>query len=104
MLVTSLGAREAYIALPIGPQTLFVADHDGASSKRLAVLDPTSIVRNVNMAVVHQARQFVWGIDDGQKRFVQNRISKTPDRPVITDAQRQAAIDAALAGRPSAAA
>jgi hypothetical protein len=99
-----LGDREAYIALPIGPHTLFVANHDESMSKRLAALDPTSIVRNVNMAIVHQARQFVWGLDDGQKRFVQNRMSKAPDRPVITDTQRQAAIDAALAAGPSAAA
>jgi hypothetical protein len=97
-----LGSSEAYIALPIGPRTLFVADHDGTSAKRLGTLDPTSIVKNVNMAVVHQARQFVWGLDDGQSRFVQNRMSKAPDRPVISDEQRQAAIDAALAAKPSA--
>jgi hypothetical protein len=50
-----LGAAEAYNAMQIGPRTLFVADHDGTSSKRLAVLDPTSVSRNVNMTVVHQA-------------------------------------------------
>ena len=67
-----LGERDAYIALPIGPRMLFVAGHDGASPRRLAALDPTSIVRNVNMAVVHQARQFVWGMDESQLPFVQN--------------------------------
>jgi len=30
-------------------------------------------------------------------------MSKAPDRPIITDAQRQAAIDAALAGTSPAA-
>jgi hypothetical protein len=95
-----LGSGEAYIALPIGPRTLFVADHDGASARRLGGLDPTSIVKNVNMAMVEQARQFVWGLDDGQLRFVQNRMSHAPDRAIITNAQRQAAIDAAMAARP----
>src|ERR1700680_2678982 len=36
-----LGSSEAYIALPIGPRMLFVADHDGTSAPRLAALDPT---------------------------------------------------------------
>jgi hypothetical protein len=98
---TVLGERDAYIALPIGPRVLFVADHDGASPRGLAALDPTSTVRNVNMAVVHQARQFVWGLDESQLRFVQNRMGRAPDRPVISDAQRQAAVDAALVVPPS---
>jgi hypothetical protein len=96
-----LGASEAYIALPIGPRMLFVADYNGASARQLGALDPTSIVKSVNMAVVHQARQFVWGLDDGQLRFVQNRMSKAPDRVIISDAQRQAAIDASLTAKPS---
>lgn len=95
-----LGSDEAYIALPVGPKTLFVADHNGVSAHRLRSIDPTKIVRDVNMAVVHQARQFVWGLDDSQLRFVQNRMSKAPDRPIITDEQRQRAIDSALAGEP----
>jgi hypothetical protein len=96
-----LGASEAYIALPIGPRMLFVADYNGTSVRQLGALDPTSIVKSVNTAVVHQARQFVWGLDDGQLRFVKNRMSRAPDRVLISDAQRQAAIDAALTTKPS---
>jgi hypothetical protein len=91
-----LGEKNAYIALPIGPKMLFIAAHDDAYEKHVASADPTEVVKDVNQAVVHQAREFVWGIDDSQHRFVSNRMSKAPDRLIISDAQRQQAIDAAL--------
>jgi hypothetical protein len=91
-----LSERAAYIALPIGPKMLFVAAHDDAYEKHIASTDPTEVVKNINQAVVHQAREFVWSIDDSQHRFVSNRMSKVPDRPLITDDQKQKAIDAAL--------
>lgn len=92
-----LGQRDAYIALPIGPRMLFVAGHDDTWEKRLGAADPTTVIKSVNQAVVHQARQFVWGLDDKQLRFVQNRMSKAPDRPIITDEQKRHAIEAAQA-------
>jgi hypothetical protein len=91
-----LGERNAYIALPIGPKMLFIAAHDDAYEKHVGSADPTEVVKDVNKAIVHQAREFVWGIDDSQCRFVSNRMSKSPDRLIITDAQKQQAIDAAL--------
>ncbi|MGE4046261.1 MAG: DUF4238 domain-containing protein [Acetobacteraceae bacterium] len=96
-----LSDRGAYIALPIGPKRLFIAAHDDAYAKRVASADPTEVVKAVNQAVVHQAREFVWGLDDSQRRFVSNRISRVPDRPIITDVQKQQAIDAALSVSPS---
>jgi hypothetical protein len=60
------------------------------------VIEP--VVKSVNLAVVSQARKFVWGVDDGQRRFVQNQMSKVPEKPIITDEQKQQAINAA-AGR-----
>jgi hypothetical protein len=93
-----LDSRDAYIALPIGPKMLFVAGQDDTWARRIASGDPTKTVKSVNLAVVHQARKFVWAFDDAQFRFVQNRMSRSPDRPIITDEQRQRAIDAA-AGR-----
>jgi hypothetical protein len=90
-----LSSKDAYIALPIGPKMLFVAGQDDAWTKRLVAAEPTTVVKNVNQAVVHQARKFIWGLDDRQLRFVQNRMSKTPERPIITDEQKQQAINAA---------
>ena len=91
-----LASIEAYIALPIGPKTLFVAGRDDRWAKRIAAADPTEMVKAVNQAIVHRARRFVWGLDNSQLRFVQNRMSKVPDRPLITDASRQQALNAAL--------
>lgn len=91
-----LGAGSAYIALPIGPKMLFIAAHDDTYEKHIASTDPTEVVKHVNQAIVHQAREFVWGINDGQLRFISNRMSKAPDRVIITDARRQQAIDAVL--------
>jgi hypothetical protein len=93
-----LVAQDAYIALAIGPRMLFVAGHGAAWAKRLTDANPTTVVKNMNLAVVSQARTFVWGIDDGQLRFVQNRMSKAPEKPIITDEQSRQAISAA-AGR-----
>jgi hypothetical protein len=58
----------------------------------------TMVVKNINLAVVSQARKFVWGVDHGQLPFVQKRMSTVPDKPIITDEQKQQAINAA-AGR-----
>jgi len=91
-----LASKDAYISLPIGPKMLFVAAHDDTWAKRLANTDPTKVVKNVNLAVVSQARKFVWGIDDGQFRFVRNQMSRSPDKPILTDDQRQRAIKGAV--------
>jgi hypothetical protein len=91
-----LASNDAYIALPVGPKMLFVASHDRACAKRLAAANATTVVKNVNLAVVRQARKFVWGVDDGQRRFVQNRMSKGPDKPILTNEQRQKVINAAV--------
>jgi hypothetical protein len=90
------GSKNAYIALPVGPRMLFVAAHDNAYERHLASADQTEVVKNVNRAVVHEAREFVWGLDGDQLRFVQNRMSKAADRPIITDEQKQQAINAVL--------
>lgn len=90
--------RDAYIALPIGPKALFVAAHDGRCAARFRAANPTQLAKRINQEVVHQARGLVWGIDASQHQFVKNRMSRVPDRILITDAQRERAVLAA-AGR-----
>ena len=94
-----LSKNAAYIALPIGPNMLFLASNERALAQRLADSDPTDVVKKINVTVVGQARKFVWGFDDGQLKFVQNRMGTAHDRPIITEEQKQRAINAAL-GRP----
>jgi hypothetical protein len=91
-------SKDAYVALPIGPKTLFVAAYSDALAKKLAGTDPTEVVRLMNTAVVSRARRFVWGTEDSQLRFVQNRIGSAPEKPIISDEQRRAAVEASETG------
>jgi len=93
-----LAGPHAYIALPIGPKTLFIASRDGGFHRHVGTSDPTTIVREINRIVVEQAREFVWGTDDTQLRFVNNRIGRLPDRVILTDEQKRKAIEAIRSG------
>jgi hypothetical protein len=93
-----LAAKEAYIVLPVSPSMLFVAGHNDTWAKRLSAANPTEVVKRINLTIVSQARKLVWGVNDQQIRFVRNRLSSSPDRPIITDEQKRQAI-AVAAGR-----
>lgn len=93
-----LASKDAYIVLPIGPKTLFIAAHDDRATKQLSATNADRVVRAMNDIVVRQARKFVWGIDDSQHRFVEKRISALPDKPIISEEQRRKAIEAEQTG------
>jgi hypothetical protein len=61
---------------------IFDGDHTGAAKK-------------MNKTVVSQAREFVWGVDDRQLAFVQKHMGTAPERTLLTEGQRQEALDAA---------
>jgi len=84
-----------YIALPLSPHKLFVASHDRRYAKTLPGARHTRIVKAMNMDVVRQAREFVWGSDDAQAEFVQKHMRTVPDRVILTEVQRQQGIAAA---------
>jgi hypothetical protein len=90
-----LAAKDAYIVLPVNTSTLFVAGHGDTWAKRLSAANPTEVVKRINLTIVSQARKLVWGVDDQQIRFVRNRMSSSPDRPIITEEQKRQAISAA---------
>jgi hypothetical protein len=96
-----LGDPRAYIAFPIGPRTLFLASNDSTLASRISRGEHTKAAKLVNKTVVSQAREFVWGMDDSQLRFVQKHMGTAAEGVIITAEQRQAAIDAAQ-GRSSA--
>jgi hypothetical protein len=89
LVFIALENPKAYMALPIGPYDLFVAARDDGFLRALAAGDPTTIARQMNMDVVSQARQFVWGVDDGQIDFVRTWIGSAPERVILTESQRQ---------------
>jgi Protein of unknown function (DUF4238) len=95
-LVMSAGLSDplCYLALPLSPHRLFVASHDDRYAKTLPGAAHTLIVKAMNRDVVRQAREFVWGTDDDQLAFVRKHIRTSPDRVILTDAQRQQGIAA----------
>jgi hypothetical protein len=95
-----LSRADAYIALPISPHVLFVAGHDGRWAKICEATPPAVVVEMINQAVVAQAHKTVWGVDEGQLAFVEEWMSRQPDRPLISPEQKKAAI-AAVRGESS---
>lgn len=95
VMPVGLSHQLCYIALPIGPYSLFVAAHDDRFSKALPAANCTKIVKVMNKDVVRQARQFVWGTDDAQIDFVRKHVGSAPDRVIITEEQKEEAIAAA---------
>ena len=93
-LVMPLGLADklAYLALPISPAMVFIAAYD---NRFQTVKNKSQAVSVMNMDVVRQAREFVWGTDDSQWGFVEKNIAKLADRAIITEEQKQEAIRAA---------
>lgn len=90
-----LGQVNAYIILPLSPTKYFVAARQRQTIAQLNALDRTTFVRQVNTAIVQQAREFVWGRDDTQRGFVAKHFAKLPERELLTPEQMQGAVDAA---------
>src|SRR5207302_2510671 len=87
-------AAKAYISIPISPRILFVAAHNHDMADALRAAQPTEVVRKNNQRVIEQARKFVWGCTNSQLTFVQKHFGKLPDRELLTNQQRQEAIEA----------
>jgi hypothetical protein len=85
------------VSAQLSPSDLKVA-HNDTWAKRLSAANPTEVVKRINLTIVSQARKLVWGVNDQQIGFVRNRLSSSPDRPIITDEQKRQAI-AVAAGR-----
>lgn len=84
-VVRSNGLRnkDGHIALAIGPNTLFIASHEKGFVRTLGN-DVTSIVRAYNVRVVESAIRYVWGLDDTNLRFIQNRMSTNNKQRFVT--------------------
>ncbi|MGJ5068181.1 DUF4238 domain-containing protein [Bradyrhizobium oligotrophicum] len=96
-----LADPDCHIALPISPAKLFIAAH----TDRFKQLKPgreTVVVKAINKAVVVQAREFVWGVDDSQLAFVEKHMGTAGERPLMDAQGKQAAMDAARGIKPAA--
>jgi hypothetical protein len=59
------------------------------------VLKASEVADSMSRDVVSNGREFVWGLDDSQKDFVRTWIGANPDRVILSDDQRKAAVAAA---------
>jgi hypothetical protein len=71
-----------HVCLPIGPYKMFFACEDQRSQQMLERIDPMDIIHRMNDVVAKRAYKFVYGVDDTQLRFVENRLGRTPLKPV----------------------
>jgi hypothetical protein len=91
---------DCHIALPISPTKLFIAAHTDRF-KQLKPGQETVVVKAINKAVVAQAREFVWAVDDSQLAFVEKHMGTAPERPIMTPESQQAVYDAARGIKPA---
>jgi hypothetical protein len=81
--LSNLKEPRGFVSLPISPTKLFVAANSPAGLDNLRRVKPREIVQQVNRFIVGRARRFVWAQDEGQKRFIQNPMSKNMERPPL---------------------
>jgi hypothetical protein len=74
VMTNGISGPGKHMGMPIGPRLLFIAADDPTEAQQLARQDHDVLARAVNDSVVRQARKFVWGIDDIQRRFVERRL------------------------------
>jgi hypothetical protein len=64
---------------------LFIATNTADMEHTIRNMSPRQLMEQVNHRVVSQARKYVWGVDDSQLRFVQNRFGMMePSTPLET--------------------
>ncbi|WP_246648211.1 DUF4238 domain-containing protein [Rhizobium laguerreae] len=79
----SLKGDQGHIALPIGPRLLFIASHDTCFLNGLLRADQTRLLKECNRQVVEGAVRFVYAVDEGQTRFIENRFGLSPQPRLI---------------------
>jgi uncharacterized protein DUF4238 len=96
----NLSDRNTYIALPLSPTVLFVASNNSGLLETLNKHDPSKVVRMMNLAIVSQARERVFSVDDSQFAFVKHHFGTAQPSTLLPDSPRQEAL-ASLRRRPA---
>jgi hypothetical protein len=64
---------------------LFLATNNIETEQMVRTIDPGILMAQINDRVASQARRYVWGNDNRQLRFVENRLGrKWPSTPLET--------------------
>lgn len=74
-----LGRDHAYIAMPISPDTLFLAiNKEEIVMRQIAEVGFSELTTHINSAVVGNACKYVYAYDKSQARFIENRFGELP--------------------------
>jgi hypothetical protein len=85
IMTNGLIGPEDHLALPIGPRMLFVATNNIETENKLRSIDTAIMMTQVNDRVASQARRYIYGADNKQLRFVENRLGRRwPSTPLET--------------------
>jgi Protein of unknown function (DUF4238) len=85
IMTNGLVEPDHHLAIPIGPRALFVAATTELTERMLRGSNPRRLLEHVNDRMASQAVRYVWGVDDGQLRFVENRLGRMiPSTPLDT--------------------
>lgn len=71
-----LDRHDGHIVLPLGPSTIFMATNTEEMLAQIRAWPIRVLQARINDAVVRQASRFVYGRDDRQLRFVENRLAR----------------------------
>lgn len=67
-----------HICIPIGPTKMFFAGETERGEREFRGLDPKWVMQASNDVIVRRASRYVYGTDDRQIRFVENRLERQP--------------------------
>lgn len=85
IMTNGIVGPEDHLALPIGPRMLFIATNNIETENKIRTIDAGSMIAQINDRVASQARRYVYGFDNKQLRFVENRLGrKLPSTPLET--------------------
>lgn len=81
VMSNGIGNPNSFIILPVNPTRFFLAVNQEEIIQRVqALLDRGKLAALLNNAIARQAQRHVYGTDDRQLRFVENRLTRTPDK------------------------
>jgi len=83
VMTTTLKEENAYLFLPIGPKTLFVAVNDFETQKRIEARDPAERVEVINRYVAGHAVKYVYARDDTALDYVREHMGANPRTSLI---------------------
>ncbi|MET4072599.1 hypothetical protein ABID58_007428 [Bradyrhizobium sp. S3.2.6] len=91
IMTKGLDGPNAHLAMPISPTAIFFAVRSERSLKRIKAMDADELIAKVNTGVALQAIKYVYGIDDSQLRFVEERLGKMMPTALLSPFEKRKA-------------